>query len=659
MPITPPSGLAPFVLCLVASVSAGDGLPAGPPVPPRDAPGVGASRGASVPASDAHHGAWLGTPVAGPALAYGTFAGGAFLDEVRAVAVRPDGRIVLAGQTGSAQFPVTPGAPQTSLAGLTDAFVACVEPDTGALVWSTFLGGADAGLFFPEAARALAVDAAGNTFVAGQANSSDFPTTPGVLGPVSPGPSTVDGFVAKLDVDGHLVWSTYLGGEGDDYVTSLALDATGRPHVGGHTFSRDFPVTAGAFDGTFSSIFFTNDAFVARLAADGSAVEWGTYLGGSLRDEVFGLAVDAATGDVLATGLTGSADFPATSGAFDTTFNGASAQKVDAFVTRIASDGAALQWSTFLGGADVVQGRALALAANGDAWIGGLTESADLPVTSGVVQATYGGGVSDGFAARLAADGSDLVTCTYFGGTGEDAVHALALTSAGQPTLAGTSASRDLAVTSDAPDDGLGGPADAFLARLDVAAQERTHATYLGGAAAGDEGFALVLDVQGAAWLGGRTDASDFPVTSGAFDVAYAGSGDAFLARHVLGPWIDLGHGLAGFGGAAPRLLGGGTLEGGEPYSLVLSGARPNALAILFLGFSVGAVNFKCGTLVPFPFAASFTLFTFPDGTIPLFVPDWPVGIPAQSTVTFQYFIADPAAICFASGSNALQAYTP
>lgn len=646
MPIPVLLGLLPVVLPLSASDAAS---------PPPAAAFVGPARPASSSDDDAPHAA----SYASVGQAYGSFLGGAFLDLASAVRVRADGKLVFVGQTASRSFPATPGAAQEDLLGLTDAFVACVDPADGSLEWATFLGGSDASLFFPEAARALAFDAAGRVVVVGQANSPDFPTTPGAYAPTQPGPLTVDAFVAKLDVDGTLLWSTYLGGTDDDYATSVALDSAGRVVVGGYTFSSDFPVSVGAYDTSFSSIFFTDDAFVARLASDGSALDWASFLGGSLRDEITALALDPANGDVLLAGLTGSPDFPATPGAFDTSFNGTSGQKVDAFAARLAASGDALQWATFVGGAEVVEARALDLASDGDVVLAGTTESADLPTTPGALQPMFGGGTSDGFVARVESDGSALAWCSYFGASGDDAISALALTASDQPTLAGMTTSRGFVTTSDAPDKTLGGPQDAFLVRLDVDATKRTHATFLGGAAASDEALGLALDGFGAAWSVGRTDASDFPVSPDALDATFGGTGDVFVASHDLGPWIDLGHALAGFGGAAPRLVGGGTLEGGAPYSLVLDRARPNALCILFLGFSIGSVNFKCGTLVPFPFAASFTLTTFPDGTVPLFVPAWPLGIPPMTTVVFQYFIADPAAICGAAGSNALQAYTP
>src|SRR5438445_3692390 len=181
---------------------------------------------------------------------------------------------------------------------------------------------------------------------------------------------TVDAFVTKLNATGSaLAYSTYLGGSGVDVGNGIAVDTLGNAYVTGFTGSTDFPTTTGAFDTTLGG---TADAFVTKLDATGAALGYSTYLGGSSFDEGFGIALDTL-GNAYVTGDTRSADFPTTTGAFDTTLGGTS----DAFVTKLNATGAALAYSTYLGGSSGDEGRGIAVDTLGNAYVTGFTRSAD------------------------------------------------------------------------------------------------------------------------------------------------------------------------------------------------------------------------------------------------------------------------------------------
>jgi len=594
-----------------------------------------------------------------PGLTYSSYLGGANRDHVNAIARGPGSSVYLAGYTTSANFPTTPGSAQRTLDGYGDAFVARMDLATGALLWSTYLGGNDGVIFVEESARALAVDAGGAAWIAGAANSPDFPVTPGAWQPNLAGSS--DGFVAKLEADGTLALCTYLGGAKDDIPTCLALGNNG-VFVAGRTFSDGagvglpFPTTAGAADTSFNSIFFTDDVFVTRLALTGS-LTWSTLLGGVLRDEAQALAVDAA-GAVTVTGLTGSSDFPTTAGAYDTSFNGSSSSKLDAFVTRVSPAGNAFTWSTYFGGAESDEGRGLALAADGGVMVAGVTESGNFPATAGAVQTLFGGGLSDAFVARLTGDGSTLTWASLLGGSGTDAANALALDAAGQPTLAGETTSANFPVTAGSMGAGNAGGSDAFLARFAAnGAALRSSGTF--GGSGDDSAAALALDVHGAGLIAGETSSTNLPVTSGAFDASSNGGGDAFVARVNLPPWADLGKGKAGTAGKQPLLVGTGSLLAGSPGAFTLTNARPNSLMFLFIGLAAGNVPFKGGTLVPFPLFLTVQLGTLADGSFPLGFAAWPSGLPAGFALYFQEWIADPGATNGASATNAVQATQP
>ncbi|MBT2551841.1 SBBP repeat-containing protein [Arthrobacter sp. ISL-5] len=218
----------------------------------------------------------------------------------------------MTGQTTSTDFPTTPGAFDTTFnGGFDDAFVTKLSPTGSSLLYSTYLGGSGT-----SQGNGIAVDAAGSAYVTGQTGAGGFPTTPGAFDTTL---DFIDAFVTKLSPTGSsLLYSTYLGGSGPDLGFGVAVDASGSAYVTGRAGSTNFPTTAGAFDTTLDG---AADAFVTTLSPTGSALVDSTYLGGSDIENGRGIAVDAS-GSAYVTGATGSAGFPTTAGAFDTTFNG-------------------------------------------------------------------------------------------------------------------------------------------------------------------------------------------------------------------------------------------------------------------------------------------------------------------------------------------------
>src|SRR5438132_548275 len=204
------------------------------------------------------------------------------------------------------------------------------------LVYSTYLGGSGS-----DASSGIAVDTQGNAYVTGVTRSSDFPTTAGAFQTTFGG--LINAFVTKLNPTGTaLLYSTYLGGFGSNQGFAIAVDTLGNAYVTGGAV-RDFPTTLGAFQPAFGGGFF--DAFVTKLNPTGTALVYSTFLGGSNDDEGFGIAADAA-GNAYVTGFTQSSNFPTRAGAFQATFGGVE----DTFVTKLDPTGAALVYSTYLGG---------------------------------------------------------------------------------------------------------------------------------------------------------------------------------------------------------------------------------------------------------------------------------------------------------------------
>ncbi|MFL6215789.1 MAG: SBBP repeat-containing protein [Blastocatellia bacterium] len=302
---------------------------------------------------------------------------------VTGVGLDASGNIYLTGSTSISCLPTTAGVVQPVRAGGLDLFIAKLDPTGTTLLYLTYLGGTEA-----DAANAIAVDAAGNAYVAGSTRSTNFPVTVGALQTaISCSSNYSDAFVAKLNPVGTaLLYSTYLGGCLDDYATSIVVDAAGNAYVGGFTASRDFPLRnplqSRYIGGTcaLDDILTTcGDAFVSKLNPAGSALIYSTYLGGSGYDRVNGLALDGA-GNLYATGETASPDFPVTAGAFQTVHR-SDGQRGDAFVLKLTSTGTALVYSTFLGGSGADAACGIAVSAAGEAYIAGDTSSTDFPVT--------------------------------------------------------------------------------------------------------------------------------------------------------------------------------------------------------------------------------------------------------------------------------------
>jgi Beta-propeller repeat len=393
------------------------------------------------------------------------------------------------------------------------------------VVYSTYLGGTGTDL-----ANAIAVDAAGSSYVTGRTSSPGFPTTPGAFD-TTPGGSG-DAFVTKLAPDGStLAYSTYLGGAGgSDEANGIAVDGAGRAYVTGSTNSSDFPTTAGAFDTTLAG---SDDAFVTKLEPDGSALAYSTYLGGNGNaDYGNGIAFDGA-GSAFVTGYTVSANFPTTPGAYDTTFQPAG--NFFAFLTKLVPDGSALDYSTFLGGSGGTNiGNDVAVDGADNAYVTGSTLSSVFPTTGGAFDTTHNGG-QDAFVTKFDAAGSSLLYSTYLGGTGTDGSSSIALDASGRAHLTGFTNSSGFPTTASAFDTTYNDDGDAFVTKLTATGSALSYSTFLGGTGAGgtgyDSGSGIAVDGTGSAWVTGRTDSVVYPTTAGAFDTIYGPVGDAFVTK--------------------------------------------------------------------------------------------------------------------------------
>jgi uncharacterized protein (TIGR03437 family) len=463
------------------------------------------------------------TLVIDPVLAYATYLGGGNRETGAAIAVDSSGSAYVTGQASSANFPTTAGAYEPTkppMAG-SSAFVTKLNPDGTALVYSTYLGGA--GLGVADRGTGIAVDTAGNAWVTGVANSTDFPVTSGALKSSGPGL-----FVTKLNATGTgLVFSTYLNGLPatgieDAAIPAIALDTTGNAYVTG-TGAKD-PGTPGAFQTTNHG----GNSFITKLGSSGKEIYY-TYLGGSSEDITTAIAADPA-GNAYVTGETLSKDFPVTPGAFQ------SATKAlgTVFVSKINPAGSALVYSTYLGGSKEDVGWGIAIDAGGNAYIVGGASSPDFPYTVGAFQGSSNA-QGGSFIAKLNPTGTALGYAAFLFKETDSANRAgsIAVDGVGNTYVTGE-ACCGWPNTQDAfqPHTVNGG---GFLTILNAAGNGLLYSSFLGGLI-GDSGSAVTLDSGGNAYIIGSAHSANFPVTPGAFQPKNGSpSSNAFIVKFTSG----------------------------------------------------------------------------------------------------------------------------
>ena len=389
------------------------------------------------------------------------------------------------------------------------------------LVYSSYLGGSRV-----DWGYGIATDADGRAYVGGTTESIDFTVTGPPSQPVSRG--GFDAFVTVLDVNARgasPVYSTYLGGSGNDVASGIAVDAVGDAWVIGYTSSTDFPTAGGPFQPAMGG--GGQDAFVAKLSPT-SGLLYSTYLGGGGNDTANGVAVDAA-GDAYVTGETQSGNFPVAG----TPIQPAGGGGADAFVAKL-SPTSGLLYSTYLGGSGGDTANGIAVDAAGDAYVTGQTESRNFPVAGTPLQPASGGG-THAFVAKLRPT-SGLLYSTYLGGSGGDTATGIAVDAAGDAYVTGWTVSSDFPVAGTPFQPVIGGIADAFIAKLSPESG-LVYSTYLGGTSS-EQGSGIAVDGAGDAFVTGNTFSTDFPTAGNPFQAASAGNHDAFVTK--LGPTAGL-----------------------------------------------------------------------------------------------------------------------
>jgi hypothetical protein len=509
-----------------------------------------------------------------PVLSYSTYFGGNLGDKASGVKVDASGFIYIAGETFSRKWPEFPfvGADTNFNGGHFDgdAFVAKLSNDASSLIYLTYIGGSE-----DDGALDLALDSAGNPYITGFTDSTDFPTAnaafPNIRGFRDPKFHTypTDAFVAELDqTNGSLIFSTYLGGSKADVASSITVDSGGNIYVAGYTFSSDFPTSSAFFTnapivGYTNGVTGSNDIFVTELAPDGAGLKYVTLFGGAGLDEADGIAVDDI-GHVYVCGFTGSTNFPSLNGLANTngvgprtlngvanpfkTYHGIRNPPFDAFLARFdtAKSGPdSLEFSTLFGGRNNDAAFRMVLYTNTDVIITGNTHSPDFPTNSFLANPRFEANAAnaDAFLVKFsfATNPPALSYSSPFGGTGDDVGWGVALDPSGNVYVVGTTSSGNFPTTNGAPllHTNHIGAHDVFITAFSNDASAMIYSVQFGGKA-NDFGYAIAVDSTNNAYIVGRTLSGNFPVTNastsfylpGKFGKRY-GTNDAFLAKII------------------------------------------------------------------------------------------------------------------------------
>jgi hypothetical protein len=426
-----------------------------------------------------------------PVMKYGLYLKGIGMADAYGVALDPRRNSYVTGKSFPTPYDVPPGSSGTNAGGI-DVIVVKINPDGTAPVYITYLGGRG-----DESGYGIRVDADGSAFIVGTTNSTDFPVANPFQATLA---GQTDAFISRLAPNGtYLVYSTYIGGTGQDYGYAIDIDAAKNAYITGSTDSKIFPVTSTLHHTTLAGI---NDAYIVKVSSDGEDLIYSEYIGGIIMDTGYGIAVDG-TGSAYITGETYSWNFPVVN-AYQSAFGGYS----DVFITKVAPAGYPFTYSTYLGGSDMDGGRAIDVDSAGSAYVTGLTRSRNFP-TQDAFKPTQPGLISS-FYSRLAPSGRALSYSTYLTGPGFDEGRGIAVTPLGYVYLTGITKAPNLQLYDPFQPIFGGGVSDAFVAKFVNGEPFPAYLTYLGGNGK-DEGHAIAADGICGAYIAGLTRSTNFP----------------------------------------------------------------------------------------------------------------------------------------------------
>jgi len=434
-------------------------------------------------------------------LVYSTYLGTKHYDDVHDIAVDPSGAAYITGWSGHYNAPPLNADQDEFISSQAGIYVTKINPAGSKLVYTSYLGGSKGAQCY-----ALTVDKSGAVYVVGNTRSADFP----LKNPFQPKhKGSDDVFILKLNPNGDtLLYSSFLGGTGQDWGTAIAVDKKGAAYITGEITSADFPLKK-AFQKTYQGAKhgYPWDAFVAKIHPKGIRLVYCSYLGGNEYDSGNSIAVNNK-GEAYITGGTASPNFLRKKAVQKNLAGG-----TDAFVCKVNRKGNRLLYSTFLGGASYDSGNSIAVDTNGAAYVTGDTGSYDFPVSSAVQEVLikdYAGSGTDVFVTKLSPSGGKIVYSTFFGGGKYEDANDIAVDVQGAAYIAGSTESKNFPVK-DPFQKSKKGISDAFICKLHPNGQSFIFSTYLGGSGS-EYSTVLALGSSGNVYVTGITDSKDFPV---------------------------------------------------------------------------------------------------------------------------------------------------
>ncbi|MBC7412933.1 MAG: SBBP repeat-containing protein [Bacteroidia bacterium] len=456
-------------------------------------------------------------------LIYSTYIGGNNNERGYDIIVDALGSAYITGYSCSTNYVTTTGAFQTTNNGGADVFVTKLNAAGTLVIYSTYIGGSG-----DDYANGIALDGFGNAYITGYTSSTNYVTTIGAIQTTNKG--GFDAFVTKLNTTGTTVmYSTYMGGNYDDYANDIAINGLGDTYITGNTASTDYVTTTGAFQTINNG---GAHIFVTKLNSAGTTVIYSTYIGGNIYETGYSIAIDVL-GNAFITGFTYSTNYVTTTGAFQTTNNGGA----DVFVTKLNAAGTLVIYSTYIGGSGDDYANGISLDGLSNAYIAGESHSTNYVTTTGVFQTVFQGGYSDAFVTKLNANGTALIYSTYIGGNYYDYSSSIALDALGNAYITGGTSSTNYVTTTGAFQTTNNGSADAFVTKLNATGTTVIYSTYLAGSSF-DNGKSIALDGVGNAYITGLTESTNYVTTTGAFQTTNNGVIDAFVSKLEICPIV-------------------------------------------------------------------------------------------------------------------------
>jgi len=366
------------------------------------------------------------------------------------------------------------------------------------MTFGTYMGGVGGGT-----GEGVALDAQGNIYVTGVANTNFFPLKDAMRDYFS---GSNDVFIAKFNRDRQLLWSTYLGSFADDRALDIAVDPEGAVYITGFTASLEFPVTPGAAQPMHGggSILNGGDAFVTKIAPDGASIVWSTFYGGTGDEYARGLVV-ASDGSVIISGSTTSIDLPLVR-ALQSERDGPR----DIFVAHFSANGGQLLFSTYFGGSGTDEGNGIAIDPRNHVYLSGTTTNATFPKKN-EAQANYGGGTRDIVIVKIDPFAAELLYSTNWGGTGDDIARGIVADADGHAYLTGQTGSNTFPTRNRLR--ASGGGTEAWVLKMKPDGTDALWGTFLGGSST-EQGFGIDIDAERNVYVSGFTQSLNFPLVA-------------------------------------------------------------------------------------------------------------------------------------------------